>query len=119
VHVIVSHITTITRRREPAAEDSTKRIVMSEADWGTHGHLAAAHAASASPDHGMVVKDGVVAWRPVGVTESSRRTGTLAIRVRDGAYRGYWGGDGAGHLDGRPHLRGRGSLHRLDPRACR
>lgn len=84
------------------------RIVMSDADWEHMVTWPQRGSPAPFPDRDVVVKDGDV----IRLGEQSVRMvvtpghtpGTLSpiFEVRDGAQRhyvGYWGGDGAGHLD--------------------
>jgi len=84
------------------------RIVMSEADWEHMVTWPQRGSPAPFPDRDVVVKDGDVIRlgdQSVRMVVTPGHTpGTLSpiFEVRDGArrhYVGYWGGDGAGHLD--------------------
>ena len=84
------------------------RIVMSEADWEHMVTWPQRGSPAPFPDRDVVVKDGDVIRlgdQSVRMVVTPGHTpGTLSpiFEVRDGSRRhfvGYWGGDGAGHLD--------------------
>jgi metallo-beta-lactamase class B len=84
------------------------RIVMSEADWEHMVTWPQRGNPAPFPDRDVVVKDGDVVRlgdQTVRIVITPGHTpGTISpiFEVRDGAQRhhvGYWGGDGAGHLD--------------------
>lgn len=84
------------------------RIVMSEADWEHMVTWPQRGNPAPFPDRDVVVKDGDIirlGEQTVRMVVTPGHTpGTLSpiFEVRDGSHRhhvGYWGGDGAGHLD--------------------
>jgi metallo-beta-lactamase class B len=84
------------------------RIVMSEADWEHMVTWPQRGSPAPFPDRDIVVKDGDevrLGEAVVRIVVTPGHTpGTISpiFEVRDGAQRhfvGYWGGDGAGHLD--------------------
>lgn len=84
------------------------RIVMSEADWEHMVTWPQRGSPAPFPDRDVVVKDGDeirLGEQTVRIVITPGHTpGTISpiFEVRDGAQRhyvGYWGGDGAGHLD--------------------
>src|SRR5512139_487568 len=84
------------------------RIVMSEADWEHMVTWPQRGSPAPFPDRDVVVKDGDsirLGDQSVRIVVTPGHTpGTISplFEVRDGAQRhfvGYWGGDGAGHLD--------------------
>lgn len=84
------------------------RIVMSEADWEHMVTWPQRGSPAPFPDRDMVVKDGDEVRLGEAVVRivitPGHTPGTISpiFEVRDGAQRhlvGYWGGDGAGHLE--------------------
>lgn len=104
------------------------RIVMSEADWEHMVAWPQRGSPAPFPDRDVVVKDGDTVRlgdQSVRMVVTPGHTpGTLSpiFEVRDGArrhYVGYWGGDGAGHLDPaglRTYAAAVDRFIRLDPR---